>query len=449
MACPVAGNAQRSTSSPYSIYGVGELVAFTNAGNGAMGGLSQGFSSKDILSFRNPATLGSISRHYPMINVGLESNLLYVPSRDSIRRHGYFRNFEMGMRLNDRWSSGFGMRPYSFTGYFVQENETLGDGSMGLSTNTGSGGLSAVFWSNAINLIPAERYSKMVAKQRTDSTGKLLGVDSVNVQVIRQLSVGFTGSYIFGSTYHTSRYTLPQDLNLLGSKVSYTDHWRGWKLETGLFGMIVNEQGLILQGGITANPTGLLKRDQWSSAIRMVTVNGYDSPIDTVSQDTSLNVMESLPWGGGAGFTIGKQWDNGESLMVGVEFDYEAWTLANVDGYLQDRVVWRAGLQWGTYLTSQQAQPWLFRVGGKFDNGYIVLDGQKVQETGMTFGLGIPFKERGRLTRTNSRVNIGAEVGRRGDASLNQVKENYSRIFIGFTLKPAAVDGWFKKRRYD
>jgi hypothetical protein len=80
-----------------------------------------------------------------------------------------------------------------------------------------------------------------------------------------------------------------------------------------------------------------------------------------------------------------------------------------------------------------------YRVGGYYETGSLLINDEEISQYGITFGLGISMKA------SFSFVNIGFEVGQRGTAKNNLIKENFFRTYLGFTLN----DKWFIKRKYD
>ena len=84
------------------------------------------------------------------------------------------------------------------------------------------------------------------------------------------------------------------------------------------------------------------------------------------------------------------------------------------------------------------------RAGGFYNKTYLDINGQQLENYGMTFGIGIPWKnERNLLTKTS--FNISYQLGWQGSLKNGLVKETYQVLSIGFTL----YDFWFIKPKYD
>jgi hypothetical protein len=80
-----------------------------------------------------------------------------------------------------------------------------------------------------------------------------------------------------------------------------------------------------------------------------------------------------------------------------------------------------------------------YRAGGYYSNYYLVVNGQQLEDYGITFGVGLPVKT------LRSSINVAFTLGTRGTTEYNLVKENYGIITFNVTLH----DLWFRKRRFD
>ena len=78
-----------------------------------------------------------------------------------------------------------------------------------------------------------------------------------------------------------------------------------------------------------------------------------------------------------------------------------------------------------------------YRVGFRYDSMGIVLNGERLNDFGTSFGLTLPVKGFSNLTGM-------IELGRKGTLSAGVLKENYINLKIGFTLN----DKWFQRTKY-
>lgn len=144
------------TSSPYSMYGLGEISTGIYGSNAGMGGVSYGMRGKALLNTDNPAALtGLDSMKLIAETSGFMKNEYYRSNGNSNRTiTGNVSAFTLGARMMPRWYLAVGLKPYSSVGYYFQSNEPLegSPGSYYTSTYEGSGGLSKVSLSNALLL---------------------------------------------------------------------------------------------------------------------------------------------------------------------------------------------------------------------------------------------------------------------------------------------------------
>ena len=70
---------------------------------------------------------------------------------------------------------------------------------------------------------------------------------------------------------------------------------------------------------------------------------------------------------------------------------------------------------------------------------YLNLYEQSIDQTAITFGVGLPLKRSGAL------LNVSADLGTRGTTEFGLIKDNYAAFKIGLVLS----DVWFIKRKYN
>lgn len=172
---PVAtANAQNiMTSSPYSMFGVGEIVTGLYGSNSAMGGVSTGMRNAWLINTENPAGLTGLDtlRLFAETSAFLKSESYHSKSGSSKAFTGNMSAFTLAGRIMPRWYMAAGLTPYSSVGYCFQSTQPLegSPDSYYTSQFEGYGGLSKVYLTNAF--MPT-----------------------------KHLSIGVNVSYIFGNT---------------------------------------------------------------------------------------------------------------------------------------------------------------------------------------------------------------------------------------------------------
>lgn len=160
------------TSSPYSMFGIGEITTGLHGQNSAMGGVAYGSRSLLFINTGNPAGLVGLDSCKLITEVsGFAKYESYKSNKNSNDAFtGNVSSFMMGGRIMPRWYTSVGLTPYSSVGYYFQSTKDV-EGSPGSTVSSvfeGSGGLSKVSLSNAV-LLP------------------------------RNISVGVNLSYVFGN----------------------------------------------------------------------------------------------------------------------------------------------------------------------------------------------------------------------------------------------------------
>ena len=171
-----AAQAQSQTSSPYSMFGIGQPATALYGQTAGMGGVAYGMRGSTLLNNDNPASFTALDscRLIAEIAAGLQIEYYRSGKQSNTAWQGNFVRFALGGRLMKRWYAGAGIAPYSSVGYYFNTYEPV-EGTNGTYMNSryeGSGGLSEAYWTNAF-------------------------------QLSRNWSVGVNLSYIFGNIYQT------------------------------------------------------------------------------------------------------------------------------------------------------------------------------------------------------------------------------------------------------
>ena len=190
------------TSSPYSMFGIGEIETGLYGSNAAMGGVSAGMRNKQLINADNPAGLTGIDTCRLLAEVSAfakwESYKSKGSSHDAFT--GNLSRFVMAGRIIPRWYAAVGLAPYSSVGYYFQSTQELegSPGSYYTSTFSGDGGLSRVYLANAFKLLP----SLSVGATVNYIFGNMSQSESQSTMAVSQTLYGYTCSADFGVQYH-------------------------------------------------------------------------------------------------------------------------------------------------------------------------------------------------------------------------------------------------------
>ena len=149
-AISIAANAQQSTSSPYSFYGLGSLKFKGTVENQSMGGISV-YSDSIHVNLRNPASYaGSNLSFYnnesrPIkFSIGTTFSSTKIKTSSASDQYGNFSIDYLALALPiNKFGFGFGIIPYSSVGYSLQSKNENGDLAY---RYRGNGGINRVFF---------------------------------------------------------------------------------------------------------------------------------------------------------------------------------------------------------------------------------------------------------------------------------------------------------------
>jgi hypothetical protein len=401
----VAGlsQAQEGTVSPYSFYGIGTLKFKGTIENRAMGGISV-YSDSIHLNIQNPAGVAGlrlvnysagVSHKYETIKTEVESQKASTTSIDYLA---------MGIPMG-KFGASFGLIPFTSVGYNLQTQDA------GITTTyQGSGGLNKAFLALAYQITP-------------------------------KLSVGVDANYNFGNIENTAERR--EDNIQYGTSEFNKSDLLGFNFNIGAIYKTMINESLSLTSSITYTPeTDLTSENTRVISTFLVLPSGAISTRDEREinvGDTEFTFPSQYTFGLGIGkekkWFLGGEYTNLKtSNLTNRSFDIDFVTFT-------DSSKFRLG---GFYIPNYNSigKYWnrvVYRSGIRFEETGININGEGINEFGISFGVGLPV---GRLF---SNINLGFEVGRRGTTDFGLVQENFFNTFISLSLN----DRWFEKRYYD
>ena len=84
-----------------------------------------------------------------------------------------------------------------------------------------------------------------------------------------------------------------------------------------------------------------------------------------------------------------------------------------------------------------------YRLGFQYDKTYVKMNNQDVKQMAVTVGLGLPLASYARSSFY--KMNVSAELGKRGSINNGLIQESYLNFHLGFMLN----DKWFQKTYID
>ena len=398
----VSGYCQNTTS-PYSILGIGDIETKDFGRWFGMGSTSIALKSAGYINASNPASL-----------VGLDKSVIYFDVASRAKFGSYtFPNSDSALpalpdlsirRITFAWRSegksafAFGLKPFSTVSYFLTQNNTVLDNRTELTKIIdGSGGT----------------YQAYATYAR---------------QLNRNLSLGITASYLFGSLIRNTQY--------------YSDDWafniernEYEKLQTFQFQAGVQYSGKLSKRitqhlGVTVSNPAAFKRSLTTE---------YKEQAMVIDTKTEKKNNFYLPLFVGAGYAL--QFNNKITLSADMHFsNWKKQKIAYRDSYTNPSQKTSFGFEYSKKkrIGNEWYEKWYLQLGFSAETNYFYIEGKQLRSTAFTLGAGKAF------SRSFSGY-AGFEFGSKGDnKTSNQILENFSQVVIGFTLK----EFWYNTRKY-
>jgi len=416
-----------TTSSPYSKYGLGLLSPLALPQNVAMGGIAAATNNINGYNSVNPLNPASYSTlRYTTIDIGLASDVTSLSKTGvASQTNTNFRlsHVVFGVPISAHSAASFGLLPYSQLGYKYTQTLSRGYGTSSpadtnLTNNiySGEGGLSKFYIGYGIGL------------------GK-------------HLSIGANASYIFGSLKQYSSTEFPQLYGVFNSRQETNNYVSGLNYDLGAQYTIDLADDRHLIFGYSGSLATKLNT-QTSFIVTQYQKDFTTGDEDLTHTDTVTN--NQTPFGKiqlprinhfGVSYQVDRK------FLVGADYNTGAWSSLTINGVnqgLQNSSGVNIGGQFNPNSNSLHSYWALvdYRLGTHIEKTYVTVNGQSINEYGVTFGLGLPLAHNG---TSFYKVNFSADVGQRGTLSNSLVKENYVNIHLSFTLN----DKWFTKYKFD
>ncbi len=404
---------QENNASPYSYYGVGDLKFKGTVENRSMGGL--GILPDSIhINLQNPATYASLKWTTFSLGASNTRTKFETTSQKDEANRSTLDYIAVAIPVKN-FGFAFGLMPYTAVGYRIK-NQTIDpvDGYTTTKQFNGKGGLNRVFGGVAYKISP-------------------------------KFSVGAEFQYNFGQI-ETKSLT-----NIEGGVIQYPTR----ELNNSDYGGASFNIGAVYQARMndkydwitsaTYTPQGTLKSStDRELATVLVTASGSEIVRDQIDQsilDEDIKMPSKFTFGSGFGqarkWFVGAEYTFQQSNELGNRFDvvtdagFETAHKFSLGGYFIPKYT-----SFNNYFSKIT-----YRAGLRYEKTGLVINGQSINDMGVSVGLGLPLG--GGVGGSN--LNIGAEFGQRGTTSANLIKENYVNIFVSLSIN----DRWFMRRKYE
>ncbi|QOD60533.1 hypothetical protein H9I45_14495 [Polaribacter haliotis] len=410
--------AQKTNSSPYSFFGIGEEFSPRTVEQHSMGGIGVAYNHYKYLNFTNPAA-NAYLRYTTYAFGGLNNDLTIKSGGEKQKSTSTSLSYiALGFPIGKNAGFSLGLQPISSVGYSLVNNSFDVNGDLkAVTLYEGDGGINRIY-------------------------------GSFGMKVFKNFSIGIEADYSFGSIENS--ITNQIDEVSLATKYKEDNIIRGGAITFGTQYQKLLKNNLYLNAGATFK-LGNDLRVTGNEYLYSLTLgsNGGDIPRDTLSNG-AVNGKYRMPLKSILGVGLGKfdkwylslEYENQDAIQVlgslsntNAAYRYEDSNRFSLGGYFLpkinsissywDRVTYRAGVRFE-------------KTGLSVDGSGAGTNFTTINDFGMSFGLGLPLKQL-------SNVNLGFEFGKRGTTTNNLIQENY----VNFRLSLSLSESWFQKRKID
>jgi hypothetical protein len=436
-------------NSPYSRYGIGDLISGQNIVNRGMGGFSAAYSDFGIMgspfniNLVNPAALGNLTNSKNYSNVifdfGGEVNVRTLKSTSGTDKYkstnvtpAYFQlAFPVSSpKMENKGSSmgvSFGLRPVSKINYKIQEDGRLNNIDSINTIYEGTGGVNQVNVSTGFRKISNGRNKN-------------------------EICFGLSTGYTFGTKDYSTRLALVNDsVQYFKGNTEVSTLFGGVFFNTGLqYKINIKKSGSLRLGAYYCMAQHLNARQNTINETFTFDATGNTVRVDSVSELNDVKGKVILPATYGVGFSYQSKNHN---WLFGADYQASKWSeyrYYDKADYVANSWTLRAGAEY--YPAKENAATNKYKDYVKYRAGfYYGPDYLKVVDTrntyAFTFGAGLPLTTP-RYIQTRGEyvaLNVSCEIGSRGDRNSFSIRENFTRINFGIAMNAR----WFQKRNYD
>jgi len=443
-------NTYAQENSPYSRYGMGDLVPGQNITNRGMGGISAAYSDYGIIgspfniNLVNPASLGNITNtknfSNTLFDLGFEVDVRTLKSTINTDKYkatnAVISYLQIAFPLSSKkmekkgtsWGFSFGLRPLTRINYKIEQNSRLNNIDSINTMYEGTGG------TNQVNVGTGIR---KIGKGKNKN----------------EFSIGLNTGYTFGNKDLTTRLTLINDsVAYYKSNAEIQTRFTGLFVNTGLqYEMHLKNAGTLRLGAyanfkqnLTAYKTSIYETFGNDG-------NGGYITIDSVYKASDLKGTIILPATYGGGFTYRTKSNH---WLFGADYEKSNWSdyrnYNEKDLVANSWTIRMGGEFYPVKFNSSSNNYWSYlkyRAGFYFGPDYIKINNVTRNNYAVTLGSSFPLstprfiQSRGEYVTLNTSFEIGA----RGNNQSLGLKENVVRFNFGISMNAR----WFQKRSYD
>jgi hypothetical protein len=417
--CSYAQEGAHSSYSPYSIYGIGDVMSEGTAFNKGMGGVGVATRNKRFINYMNPASVTARDSLSFMADFGLEQKNTFYRQGDVKSGNNTFNIYDFVMSFPIYKSSAFmvGVTPFSDVGYdfsSIEKNPEIIGNTGNISYDSyGTGGIYQLFVGAGVTL-----WDKLsVGAQAIYYLGNIDKITNMNYSnsSYRSLNSGnelsisaFTGK--FGLQYEQK---LGGDVSMIiGATYRIGTEMKGYATEYR-YANLASLSDTLRYNVDTLAGAGVRIADEIGVGIAIRKGDKWTAEFNYLRSDWTKSGFERS-----RGFSVDGDSKFTSTVSQSFRAGFEIVPNRNDIRYYFKKCAYRAGVY--------------------YDQSYYKLDGNNVNSLGFTLGITLP------VFRLYNGLSLGVDVGQRASTRNNMIRERYAKFVIGFNIH----DLWFRKVQY-
>lgn len=400
---------QNTSNTPYSQFGLGQVLNNSSVINIGMGGLRNGLRYDNAINISNPASLSAL--RFTTYEAGAFSNFTKFNSNTaSAQRLNVGMSYiKVAFPVSNKLGLSFGLVPLSGIGYESRVQTTLSDTPV-TNVYKGDGGLNQFYI-------------------------------ATSYEIIKGLSLGVNANYLFGSINRSKANEFPDSLNFYNIRQTNSTYVGSLLMNFGLQYTYDLSDDRYLTFGLAGNTNTSLNATRSTLSKRyVVSSTGFEATIDTVENTEDKKGKILFPMLSSFGASYGKV----NQFMIGADISMGQWSNLELYGVKQNLKNTMDVSVGGFFIPKYNAVGNYFklieyRLGVNYANSYVNINGENINQYSVNWGFGLP------LPRSASRINLGFEYGSRGTKNAGLIQEEFFNVHLGLNF----CDKWFLKRKYD
>lgn len=403
--------AQIAINSPYSRFGLGDIATRKDAYHMSMGGISTAVAGNRHINPYNPASSFAYDTLSFVFSGGLIGSRGTLQTDELSNRYSFasLGYLTFGFPVSKKLKASIGLLPYSNVGYNIVSDEIITDVGRAEYIYRGSGGINDFY-------------------------------GSLSFEPFKNFSIGAKMAYMFGKTDLIRSIFFPDSVGYLNTRVDNYVQVGDLYFQYGMqYRQKLNQNYTLGVGLIYAPQQNVSASENYLVRTYFPTSVGVESFRDTIDSrlDNPGNLRMPAKIGFGVILKRNEQW------MAGADVTWQEWSTFqafNRNDSLRNTLQISLGGEFSPSesMTGNYWKRVKYRLGFRYNETYLSLEGKQINEFGISFGVGLP------IPRSFSTINAAVEIGQLGTTASGLIQNNYIR----FTLGVAVWERWFVKNKY-